>query len=69
MPFRISGAAKALMVLTATGLLLGGCHYARPYHGGTHFAPSHHGYKHYDGGYKKRGDWDRRHRHGRRGHR
>jgi hypothetical protein len=68
MPFRIPGAAKALMVVTAAGLLLGGCHYARPYHGGTHFAPSHHGYKHYHGGYKKRGDGHRHHRHGGRGY-
>ena len=50
----IPSAAKALFVLTATGLLLSGCYYHRPYHGGHHYAPPSHGY-HYHGKGKKHG--------------
>ena len=46
---RIPGAAKALIALTATGLLLGGCHaYHRAHHGKPYYAaPGHHGHPHH----------------------
>jgi hypothetical protein len=48
LPPRCRGAAKALIVLTAAGLLLSGCYAHRPYHGGTYYAaPGYgHGYHH-----------------------
>ena len=70
MTLRIPGAAKALFVLTATGLLLSGCHTYRPYYGGSHFSPHGHGYKHhYEGKSGKHGHRHRHHRHGHRGYR
>jgi hypothetical protein len=47
MTHRFPQVAKALIVLTAAGLLLGGCHVGhRAYHGGPHYAQPHYG-KHY----------------------
>jgi hypothetical protein len=66
MRLRIPSAAKVLVVLTAAGLLLSGCHYNRPYHGGPHYAPPSHGY-HYHGQGKKQGYGNHRYRHGRGG--
>lgn len=65
---RIPGAAKALLVVTAAGLLLGGCHYGhRAYHGGPHYAAPHHS-QHYHGDYKRE-RYGSRHRSHRDGHR
>jgi hypothetical protein len=66
MRLRIPSAAKVLVVLTAAGLLLGGCHYQRPYHGGPHYAPPGHGYQHHGKG-KKHGYGNHHYRHGHRG--
>ena len=67
MRLRIPSAAKALVVLTAAGLLLGGCHYHRAYHGGPHFAPPAHGH-HTHGKGKKHGHGHHHYRHGHRGY-
>lgn len=68
MRLRIPSAAKVLVVLTAAGLLLGGCHYHRAYHGGPHFAPPGHGYQHHSHGKgKKHGHGHHSPRHGHRG--
>jgi len=66
MRIRIPGTAKALIVLTAAGLLLSGCHYHRHHYGGPHFAPPGHSYKHHPGKGKKHGHGH--HRHGHRGY-
>ena len=71
MRLRFPSAAKALFVLTAAGLLLGGCYYhPRAAHGGPHYAAPGHGYQHHPHGKaKKHGHY--RHRQGhhkRRGH-
>lgn len=70
----IPGAAKALIALTAAGLLLSGC-YAHPRaYVGTHFAPPAYGHSHHAGkpwkhGQRHRHDRHERHRHDRhRGH-
>ena len=63
----IPSAAKVLVVLTAAGLLLSGCHYHRAYHGGPHYAPPGHGY-HYHGKGKKHGHGHHSHRRGHRGY-
>jgi hypothetical protein len=68
MRIRIPSAAKALFVLTAAGLLLGGCHHYRPYHGGPHYAAPSYGYGHHYKG-KKHGYRHRSYRHGYRGYR
>src|SRR3546814_1133939 len=44
MRLRIPRAAKALVVLTAAGLLLGGCYYHRPHYGGSHYVSTGHGH-------------------------
>lgn len=57
MSIRRLSAAKALIVLCASGLLLSGCYYQRSYYGGPHYAPPSYGYKHdhYHGKAKKHG--------------
>jgi len=67
MRLRIPSAVKAVGVLTAAGLLLGGCYYhPRSHYGGPYYAaPGHGHYKHDDRG--KGGH--HRHRHGHHGHR
>ncbi|MGF1611783.1 MAG: hypothetical protein ACFCUQ_20445 [Kiloniellales bacterium] len=47
MSTRSLSAAKALMVLSAVGLLLSGCYYHRPYYGGPHLGPQTYGYQHH----------------------
>lgn len=68
MRLRIPRAAKALVVLTAAGLLLGGCYYHRPHYGGSHYVSSGHGH-HAHGKSKKHGHGHghHAHRHGHRG--
>ena len=72
MEARFPKAARALLVLTAAGLLLSGCHtYYRAGHGGPYYAAPGHGYGHhyYSGGKGGRGDghYYRDGRHGGRG--
>lgn len=63
---RIPSAAKALLVLTAVGFLVSGCHYHhRAYYGGHSYASPSHGYKHH---HKSRKHGHKHHRHGRRGY-
>jgi len=67
MRLRIPNAAKVLVVLTAAGLLLGGCYYhPRATYGGPHYAAPGHGYQHHGKG-KKQGYGHHRYRHGQRG--
>jgi hypothetical protein len=66
MTHRFPQVAKALIVLTAAGLLLSGCYVHRPVHGGPHYAApgyghsyhhekrKHHGHHRRGGG---RGGW------------
>ena len=59
MPRRVPSAAKALIALTATGLLLSGCHaYYRAHHGKPYYAAPAYGHPHYRYGKGKK------HRHG-----
>lgn len=70
MRLKIASAVKAVTVLTAAGLLLGGCYYhPRAVHGGPHYAaPAYGHYKHHHG--KGRGQvYHHRQRHGHHGHR
>src|SRR3546814_13560366 len=68
MRLRIPRAAKALVVLTAAGLLLGGCYYhPRAYHGGPHYAAPSHGH-HYHGKGKQHGHGHHADHHGHRSH-
>jgi len=70
MRLRIPSAAKALFVLTAAGLLLGGCYYhPRAHHGGPHYAAPGYGYdKHqHHGKGRKHGQGHGHYRHGGRG--
>ncbi|MEQ8354745.1 MAG: hypothetical protein RH942_04345 [Kiloniellaceae bacterium] len=60
---RVPSAAKALIALTAAGLLLSGCHYYRPYHGGPYYAAPGDGYSHHHGKGKKYRQGNRRHGH------
>lgn len=56
MSTRSRSAAKALLVLTAAGLLLSGCYYHHPYYGAPQFGPPSYGYQHhYRGEGKHRG--------------
>jgi hypothetical protein len=69
MRLRIPNAAKVLVVLTAAGLVLGGCYYhPRAAYGGPHYAPPSHGYQHHSHGKgKKHGYGNHHYRHGHRG--
>lgn len=52
---RVPSAAKALIALTATGLLLSGCHaYHRAYHGKPYYAVPGHGHHHHPHGKGKK---------------
>ena len=69
MRLRFPSAAKAFFVLTAAGLLLGGCYYhPRAAHGGPHYAAPSYGYQHHHHGKAKK-HGHHRHRQGHRGHR
>ena len=71
MRLRIPSAAKALVVLTAAGLLLGGCYYhPRAHYGGPHYAAPGYGHtKHHDHGKgRKHGHGHGHYRHGGRGY-